>query len=58
MSSNRHPSTTEPPTAVLAILDTFRRHPNAVSERALETLEAFGLIEPKDKTGSRSKHRA
>jgi hypothetical protein len=38
-------SDTPPPSTVLAILDTFRRSPDAVSERAQETLEAFGLLD-------------
>ncbi len=41
-----HSGCDEPPTAVLAILDTFRRSPRAISDEARETLCAFGLIEP------------
>lgn len=42
-----------PPSAVLAILDTFRRSPDAVSERAQASLQAFGLL--RDETSPTAK---
>ncbi|NVO16301.1 MAG: hypothetical protein HXX10_19910 [Rhodoplanes sp.] len=57
MTPHRHPASNDPPTAVLAILDTFRHSPHAVSDQALETLRAFGLIEPTDAGAQRPKHR-
>lgn len=57
MSPTPNPKSDDPPTALLAILDTFRRHPAAVSERARESLEAFGLIDSTEAAPARSKHR-
>ncbi|CAL8981635.1 hypothetical protein RHODGE_RHODGE_01720 [Rhodoplanes serenus] len=52
-----HARCDEPPTAVLAILDTFRRSPRAISDEARETLCAFGLIEP-DELHTHEQHDA
>ncbi|EJW11020.1 hypothetical protein A33M_3631 [Rhodovulum sp. PH10] len=42
---NDKPCESELPSPVLALLDTFRRSPDAVSERAQATLLAFGLVD-------------
>ncbi|MDC7788870.1 hypothetical protein PQJ75_29800 [Rhodoplanes sp. TEM] len=57
MAPTHHSLPDDPPTAVLAILDTFRRHPNAVSERARETLKSFGLIDSAEGGATRTAHR-
>jgi hypothetical protein len=58
MTLHRHAGSDDPPTAVLAILDTFRHAPNALSDRALETLRAFGLIDASDIGALRTQHRS